>query len=156
MNVELICIADGKGQPMTAFEAVQLVAGAGIVGEHHHGAVQRYPGQNVTLVEAEEIERFNAEQGTSVTLMATRRNLVTRGVRLNELIGVEFKVGPVVLRGVELCEPCTTLARHLAATGLAPAQLVKALTHRAGLRADVVTSGVVRRGDAVVERQAES
>jgi MOSC domain-containing protein YiiM len=152
MSVEIICIAAGKGHLMQDVDAAQLIAGAGIVGEHHHGVVQRYPGQNVTLVEAEEIERFNAEQGTSLSLLATRRNLVTRGVRLNDLVGREFTVGSVALRGVELCEPCATLGRHLADTGLTPAQVVKALTHRAGLRADVVSSGVIRRGDGIVVR----
>jgi MOSC domain-containing protein YiiM len=150
MTVELICVAGGKNQPMQTVDAVQLEAGAGIVGEHHFGTVQQYPGQNVTLVEAEEIERFNAEYGTALNLTATRRNLVTRGVRLNELVGVEFTVGSVLLRGVELCEPCATLGRYLADTGLTPAQVVKGLAHRAGLRADVVSSGVVRSGDSIV------
>src|SRR6266478_6283664 len=65
----------------------------------------------------------------------SRRNLTTRGVRLNELVGKEFWIGEVVARGVELCEPCTHLVR------LTGKQLIKPLTHRGGLRADLLTSG---------------
>jgi MOSC domain-containing protein YiiM len=151
MTIEAICIARKKGGELILLQSVSVVAGAGIVGDRAFGAKQKYPGQNITLVAAEEIERFNADHGVSIPLTDTRRNLVTRGVRLNDLVGRTFTVGAITLRGVELCEPCSTLGRYLSATGLSPARVVRALTHRAGLRADVVTSGTISIGDSIAE-----
>lgn len=76
------------------------------------------PGQNLTLIEAEEIERFCAEHARTSDLSLTRRNLVTRGVRLNDLVNVEFTIGTVKLRGVELCEPWVILGDALSSGSL--------------------------------------
>ena len=108
--------------------------------------VDKYPGQNVTLVEAEEIERLNDEHGQSIDQNATRRNIITRGVRLNELVGKEFRIGDVVLFGVELCEPCAGLGGMLENDSMSNAEIVKALTHKAGLRTDVRQSGTISVG----------
>jgi len=148
MSIELICVAAKPGEPVLSVDSLSLVAGKGIVGDRNYGKHQ-YPGQNLTLVEAEEIERFNREFAMAINLTATRRNLVTRGVRLNELVGREFRVGAVTVRGVELCEPCAGIGRKLAGERLSAAQVVKAFTHRCGLRTDVLTSGVIYRGDAI-------
>jgi MOSC domain-containing protein YiiM len=143
MPVELICVAPSDGAAMVPVDSVQVVAGSGIVGDRKFGAKQRHPGQNITLVEAEEIERFNQVYGCEIPLTSTRRNLVTRGVRLNGLVGVVFAVGPVRLRGIELCEPCSSLAANFKDTKLSPKDFIKAFTHRGGLRADVLDSGVL-------------
>lgn len=148
MYVQILSLAGKKAAPMQAVEALELVAGEGIVGDRSYGR-HSAPGQNLTLVEAEQIEHFNAEQGTALSLLATRRNLITRGVELNALVGRTFTVGGVTLRGVELCEPCATLGRYLSATGLTGKELIRAFTHRCGLRADVVTSGRIATGDAI-------
>jgi MOSC domain-containing protein YiiM len=150
MSVVLICLAATKAGELRMPESVRVVAGAGIEGDRHFGTRQQHPGQNLTLIEAEEIERFNTLHRTEIPLSAARRNLVTRGVRLNGLVGKNFSIGAVRLRGVELCEPCSKLARNLTGTGLSPTQIVKSFLHRAGLRADVLTSGTITRGDAVV------
>ena len=146
--IERIFIRAAAGGPALEQRSVIVVAGSGIDGDRYF-ARHDEPGQNVTLVEAEEIERFQQESGQPFDLSVTGRNLVTRGVRLNALVGKEFRVGEVVLRGVELCEPCRTLGTALAREGLAPAAVVKALVHRAGLRADAITDGVIAVGDAV-------
>ncbi len=85
---------------MLSVPEVALVAGSGIVGDRYYGAKQKYPGQNLTLIEAEEIEAFNARNGTSIELTGPRRNVVTRNVRLNLLVGREFYIGAVALRGI--------------------------------------------------------
>nr|WP_316638721.1 MOSC domain-containing protein [uncultured Roseateles sp.] len=129
--------------------SVTVIAGAGIQGDRYFGRHDE-PGQNITLVEAEEIEAFAREFGRDPGDQAiTQRNLVTRGVRLNELVGQEFMVGSVLLRGVELCEPCLGLGTTLASAELTPAAVVKRFLHRAGIRADVLTDGVIATGDAV-------
>lgn len=104
------------------------------------------PGRAVTLVEIEALEALAREEGIELDPGALRRNLVTRDVPLNHLVGREFSVGDVVLRGIRLCEPCAYLA-ELTETGVS-----RALVHRAGLRADVVREGVIRPGDPVRPR----
>ena len=147
-TVEQIFTAPASGQAQASPARITVVAGAGIEGDRYCGRHDE-PGQNITLVEAEELEAFFAEQGRAPDLSLAHRNLVTRGVRLNELVGREFLVGSVRLRGVELCEPCLGLGGALAAPGWTAAQVVKRLLHRAGLRADVLSDGVIARGDAV-------
>jgi MOSC domain-containing protein YiiM len=146
--VERIYISRGPGRALERVDEARVVAGSGIEGDRYFGAADE-PGQNLTLVEAEEIERFNREQGTAFDLSCTRRNVVTRGVRLAALVGREFTVGAVRLRGVELCEPCLTLGRALESPGLPPAGVVRALAHRAGIRADVLASGTIAVGAAI-------
>jgi MOSC domain-containing protein YiiM len=149
MPIEMLCIAGQEAGPIVAVETVEVVAGQGIVGDRNYGR-RKYPGQNLTLVEAEEIERFSRAAGAAIALSATRRNLVTRGVRLNALVGTEFSIGSVRLRGVELCEPCAALGKSLAQPKLTAAAAVRALTHRCGLRADVLSSGTISRGDEIL------
>ena len=113
-----------------------------------HRRVAAIPGQNLTLVEAEEIERFNREGGRAAQ-DGTRRNIVTRGIRLVPLIGAEFTIGGVRLRGVEQCEPCSGLGRNLSNETLDPPQVVKAFVHRAGIRAEILSNGTIRVGDPI-------
>ncbi|MBP5987162.1 MAG: MOSC domain-containing protein [Azonexus sp.] len=145
MIIERIYICPVHGGVQVECEQVALEAGRGIVGDRSFGK-NAYPGQSVTLVEAEEIERFCVEQGRPVDLAMTRRNLVTRGVRLNALMGKEFSVGTAKLKGVDLCEPCSALGDRLADTALAPADVVRRWVGRAGLLAEVLASGVIEPG----------
>ena len=148
MTVERIFTRPATTGVRTEHERVQVVAGAGIEGDKNFGRHDE-PRQNVTLVEAEQIEAFLAERGRSRDLSISGRNLVRRGVRLTELVGREFSVGAVRFRGVELCEPCRSLGRSLASADLSVAALVKRLLHPAGLRADALTSGAIRVGDTI-------
>ncbi len=127
-------------------QSVRVVAGAGIEGDRYF-ACHDEPGQNITFVEAEEIESFFAEQQRPCDFSATGRNIITRGVRLAELVGREFCVGAVRFRGVELCEPCRAFGEVLATSALPRAAVVKRMVHRAGLRADALSSGEVSVGD---------
>jgi MOSC domain-containing protein YiiM len=155
MTIERIYIAAGPGEPQQEAQQVRVVAGQGVEGDRNFG-LQHDAGRNITLVEAEQIESFLREQGRAHDLSVTRRNLVIRGVRLNELVGREFMVGAVRLRGVELCEPCDGLGNALAGAQQSAAMVIKCLAHRAGLRADLLSSGVIERGAPVqVAVQAE-
>lgn len=148
MTVERIFTRAASGDSQSEHHSVRVVAGSGIEGDRYF-ACQDEPGQNVTFVEAEEIESFFAEQELPCDLSASGRNIVTRGVRLNELVGVEFLVGGVRFMGVELCEPCLGLGKALATSTQPPAKVVKRLVHRAGLRADALSSGSVVVGAKV-------
>jgi MOSC domain-containing protein YiiM len=145
MVVEQIYTRAPSGGPQLEHEQIEVVAGAGILGDRYFGK-QDEPGQNITLIEAEEIEAFIASTGRAHDLSISNRNLVTRGVRLNDLVGREFMVGKVRLRGVELCEPCSGLGHTLKTDAMSVAAVVKRLVHKAGLRADVLTDGVIVKG----------
>ena len=145
MKIDRIYTRSQSGGPFLAHQSVQVVAGGGIVGDRYFGAEDE-PGQNITFVEAEEIERFAAEHRCQLDLSATGRNVVTRGIRLNTLVGREFWIGSVHFRGVELCEPCSGLGKALSLPALPPAQVVRHWVHRAGLRADVLSTGELTVG----------
>jgi MOSC domain-containing protein YiiM len=143
--IERIFISPDRGSAQVLVEQAEVQAAMGIVGDRNFGKAV-HPGQNLTLVEAEEIEAFCALHCRQIDLSITRRNLVTRGVRLNALVGKEFKVGGVLLLGVELCEPCALLGASLSSNELASPKVVKYWLGRGGLRADVMVGGVLNVG----------
>ena len=149
MTVTTLCLSPTKASAMHEVRQIEVVAGSGIVEDHNFSAKQRYPGQNLTLIEAEEVEAFNARVGKNLVATDPRRNIITRGVRLNDLVGKKFVIGTATLRGVELCEPCGKLAGYLAGPDMRKADFIREFAHRSGLRADVVESGTIRVGDRV-------
>jgi MOSC domain-containing protein YiiM len=133
---------------MCSVDQVEAVAGRGLKGDRYYvaeGTRSRTPkpGQQVTLIEIEAIEAAAQEAALDFQSEESRRNIVTRGVPLNDLVGREFKVGGVRLRGVELCEPCAHMIR------LSGKKVLRSLVHHGGIRADVVGDGVIHIGDAV-------
>lgn len=148
MIVERIFISPARGAAQVERDHISLQSGKGVIGDRNFG-VNSHAGQNLTLVEAEEIELFCAQSARPPDLSLTRRNLVTRGVKLNDLLNVEFTIGTVRLRGVELCEPCVLIGRVMSTESLAPAAVVKHWVGRGGLRADVLTNGEIILGDSI-------
>ncbi|MEO8306958.1 MAG: MOSC domain-containing protein [Pseudomonadota bacterium] len=143
------------GEDLLPLATATLEAGRGIVGDRyfeHSGTfsdkLKDTKDWEVTLIEQEEVERFNTALGKALGPGSFRRNIVTVGVRLNDLVGHRFKVGNAVLEGVRLCEPCAYLA-----TLLGP-EVVKAMSHRVGLRARIVAGAKVLPGDRLIERAA--
>jgi MOSC domain-containing protein YiiM len=139
--VVAIHVTAANGRPLQPVPGIRAVAGRGLEGDRHFG--KPGPGRNVTLIEAEAIEALERDYKLQITGADTRRNIVTRGVALNHLVGREFMVGEVRLRGVELCEPCSHLAK------LTQDKVREALIHRGGLNCDVVNEGMIRVGDKV-------
>ncbi|MBQ0960938.1 hypothetical protein KAK06_18425 [Ideonella sp. 4Y11] len=146
MAIERIFTSPAADAPQMEHERITLRAGRGVQGDRNEGRAD-HPGQNLTLVEAEEIERFCAQHGRLPDLSITRRNLVTRGVRLNALEGRTFLIGAVRVRGVELCEPCLGLGQALSSDTLPPPAVVRHWVGRGGLRVDVLSDGEIARGD---------
>ncbi len=145
MTVERIFTRPSPDSPQTGHESVRIIAGSGIQGDRYFDKHDE-PGQNITFVEAEAIESFLVQQGLPIDLSISGRNIITRGVRLNDLVGQEFVVGGLRFRGVELCEPCLGLGEKLATPALSAAKVVSCLLHKAGLRADALSSGELALG----------
>jgi MOSC domain len=141
-RVEAIGLAPEAEAPMAGVAAAVALAGRGLEGDRYaagHGTFSNPHalGIHLTLVEAEALEAL------ALPALAARRNLVTRGVDLDALIGRRFRVGDAVCVGRRRCEPCAHLER-LTAPGV-----LRGLVHRGGLRADILEGGAIRVGDAI-------
>jgi MOSC domain-containing protein YiiM len=146
--VSIHIVAEASGVPKE-MESVRAVPGKGLEGDryfNHTGTYSDTPGsgRDLTLIEIEQLEHISREFGVKITPGESRRNLMTQGISLNDLVDREFKVGEITVRGTRLCEPCAYLAEKIGQEGA-----LKALVHRAGLRCDIVTEGTISVGDAV-------
>jgi MOSC domain-containing protein YiiM len=140
--VEAIHVAREHGGPTEPTERLRVLAGRGPEGDRHLRA-QGERGHDLTLIEAEALEGLAADTGIELGPGEARRNVVTRGIALNDLVGRRFRVGELLCVGEELCEPC----RHL--ESLTQPGVVRGLVHRGGLCAAVLEDGDVAVGDEV-------
>lgn len=143
-------IAPGARQPTFSVNEVHAVPGRGLEGDRYFNLTGTFcdnpgPSYEVTLIEIEAVDALKRDYKVELNAGEIRRNIVTCGVALNHLVGREFKVGAVSLRGIRLCEPCAHLEK-LTCQGV-----ISGLTHRGGLRAQVLTEGAIRVGDPVCE-----
>jgi MOSC domain-containing protein YiiM len=141
-RVEGIFISAERGELPHPVESVRAIAGKGLEGNRYFD--EGRPETELTLIEAEALERLAATHGIELDGAASRRNVLTRGVRLNDLVGRRFRVGELECRGIELCEPCTHLE------SMTQPGVIKGLVHQAGLNAEILVGGELRPGDPVV------
>ena len=145
--VEAIHIAATAAERVRPVGAVRAIAGVGLDGDRYASGRGHYRdarvSRDLTLVEAEAIEALARDHGIEVAPGETRRNITTRGIDLNALVGRRFWVGEVLCHGTRLCEPCVYLAE------LTGKPLLRALVHRGGLRADILRGGFIQSGDQV-------
>lgn len=144
-----IFVAAEAEEAMTEVTEIRAVAGRGVDGDRYFNAkgtfsAKKTPDRQITLIETEAIEAAARDYKLPLDARDARRNLLTRDVPLNHLVGREFTVGEVRLRGLRLCDPCGHLEKITKAKGLE-----KALANRGGLRAEILIGGVIRPGDAV-------
>jgi MOSC domain-containing protein YiiM len=151
-----IYLAPDATEPTRGVEAVEAIAGRGLEGDryfHRRGTYSHTEpptGRQITLIEAEALEGLAREDGVELAPNEARRNVVTRGIGLNELVGKRFRIGSVECVGVRLCPPCAHLER------LTRPGVNRGLVNRGGLRADILTGGRIAVGDAVTADQAPS
>jgi MOSC domain-containing protein YiiM len=143
--VVAIYLAPAEGEPTFAVPEVRAVAGAGLEGDRYFPAPGGAPPERaMTLIEQEALDRAAGEHGIVLAPGEHRRNVVTAGIRLNDLVGEEFFVGSVLVRGIELSEPCKYLENLTGKPGL-----IRALIHRGGLGVEILHGGAIRVGDPV-------
>ena len=146
-RVESIFITPNASGTMMSVPQVHALADRGLEGDRFFreswNAIKR-PDKAVSLIEAEVLEVAARELGVDDISDRTRRNIVTRGVPLVELLHREFTVGGVLMRGIRLFEPCGHMEKLAAVAGI-----FKALENRSGLKAAILGDGVIRAGDAV-------
>jgi MOSC domain-containing protein YiiM len=156
-TVVSIHIAAEASAPMQSISEIRAFPGRGLQGDRYFAETGFYSkksshgGREVTLIEIEAVEALfggvrNAEGerfGLKLAASSTRRNIATSGVPLNHLVDREFWLGAVLMRGTRLCEPC----KHL--DDLTQRGVMSGLIHRGGLRAQILSEGVIRVGDNV-------
>lgn len=143
-----IYIAENTKSNMQSISSANLVAGKGIEGDRYFNGngtfsdkLKNSPSVELTLIEKEEIDNFNTTYQQTHDYGDLRRNIVTEGFRLNDYVGKEFTIGNIKLKGIRLCEPCP----HLAET--VNSLVLPHLVGVAGLRAQILSSGIVKQGD---------
>jgi hypothetical protein len=148
-TVEGLAVAPAAEAPMHLLEVAQARAGHGLVGDRYAAGAGtfspragRRPGYDLTLIDAEVLDEM-AAAGHALDFAGTRRNVLTRGLDVNALVGRRFRIGDVLCEGRRLCEPCAHLDR------LSGPGVLRPLIHRGGLRADVLTDGELRLGAEV-------
>ena len=147
-TVEGLFRAAQAAAPMESLERATVVAGIGVEGDRYSLGSGRFSapgraGQDLTLIEAEAVEALLGEHGIELAPGDARRNVVTRGIDLNALVGRHFRIGDVPCYGQRLAEPCSWQQQ------LTPPGTLRGLVHRGGLRADVLASGTIALGDRV-------
>ena len=145
--VTSLLVAATAEAPLERVATAEAVAGRGLTGDRYADGAGTFSGRGrgyeLTLIEAEALDAL-AAAGIEITSEDARRNVVTRGIDLNALVGHRFRVGEVECAGRRLAEPCAHLQR------LAPAGVLSGLVHRGGLRADILRGGTMRVDDSVV------
>jgi hypothetical protein len=149
-TVEAIYTAPFAGEPMRPLSEAEAISGQGLAGDRYLEGTGYYSNRpladgsrEITLIEAEELEGLERETGIRLDPSESRRNVLTRSVRVNDLIGKRFRMGEVVCEGIRICEPCTYLEK------LTGKRVMRPLVHRGGLRARIVSGGTVRVGDGI-------
>ena len=147
-SVVSLHIALTAAAPVQNRDRVEAVAGRGLEGDRYFAGVGTYSrdpgsGRHVTLIEVEALEGLERDYGIAIAPGDSRRNIVTRNVPLNHLVGREFSIGNVRLRGTRLCEPCAHLEK------LTEAGALRGLVHRGGLRTEIISGGTIHIGDPI-------
>jgi len=149
-NVVEILVAQYAKKPLYDLKKCKIIQSRGIIGDRYFNNTGSFSEKlkdkedfHVTLIEQEEIDAFNKLTGLNYENKLFRRNIVTKGIRLNSLVGKEFEINGVKLLGMRLCEPCKMLAEDLGE------EFLNKMIHKSGLRVKALTSGQVKLGDKI-------
>lgn len=136
-EVSKICITNKSVEEMQEVNTVEVIASKGIVNDRYFNENNDQALQ-ITLIESENIDYYNQISETNIPYISFRRNIITKGIQLNDLVGKEFLIGNVKIKGHRLCTPCRYLQEMLKQKNL-----VKKLLNRGGLRCEILTDGII-------------
>ena len=136
-------VAKNNNQKIEEVKKVELLAGKGIVGDRHFHENNDARSQ-ITLIESENIDYYNHKFNTDYTYLDFRRNIVTKGIELNNLVGKKLSIGNIEIEGHDLCRPC----KHLEET-LRGKDIIKEFLRKGGLRCEILTSGIINLEDEI-------
>ena len=138
-----ICIADKSGNKMIKVTSVQAVAEKGIINDRYFNENNDVDIQ-ITLIESENIDYYNSVSGSNISYINFRRNIITKGIKLNELVGKELLIGAVRIKVHRFCNPCRYLQEKLKQKNF-----IKKLVNKSGLRCEILTSGKISINDEI-------
>ena len=136
-EVSKICITNKSAEEMQDVNTVEVIASKGIVNDRYFNENNDQALQ-ITLIESENIDYYNQISETNIPYISFRRNIITKGIQLNDLVGKEILIGNVKIKGHRLCAPCRYLQEMLKQKNL-----VKKLLNRGGLRCEILTDGII-------------
>ena len=136
-------ITDKNNSEIKEVASIEVLANKGVVGDRHFDDFND-PYCQLSLIESENIDYYNSKYGLNIPYINFRRNIVTKGIKLNELIGKKIKVGDVSIEGIDLCRPC----RHLTEM-LDQENILKEFLRRGGLRCQILSSAKIKVGDQI-------
>ena len=139
-----LVISSKNNQEIKEVESIEVLADKGVVGDRHFKNFND-PYCQLSLIESENIDHYNIKYGLNISYINFRRNIITKGIQLNELAGKKFKNGNVEVEGVDLCRPC----RHLTEM-LSHNNILKEFLRKGGLRCQILSSSKITIGDKIV------
>ena len=142
-KVNEIAISQNPKGTMESVNSVEVVAGKGIVKDRRFKENNNKIEQ-ITLIEIENINYYNRLTGTSISSIDFRRNVITEGIKLNELLNKEFLIGEIRIKAHDLCRPCKYLQERLK-----QGNIIKEFLYRGGLRCEILNSGKIIVGDKI-------
>jgi MOSC domain-containing protein YiiM len=132
-----------NNKPINEINSINVLANQGVVGDRHFKEFND-PYNQLSLIESENIDYYNLKYGLNIPYIDFRRNIVTKGIQLNDLVGKKILVGKVELKGIDLCRPC----RHLSEV-LGHENIIKEFLRRGGLRCQILTSSSIKINDKI-------
>ena len=136
-------LTDKNNQKIKEVKTIDVIKNQGIVGDRHLREFND-PFSQLTLIESENIDYYNSKYGLDIPYIDFRRNIVTKGIKLNELVGKKISIGDVKVEGIDLCRPC----RHLNEI-LNQNNILKEFLRRGGLRCQILNSSKINLGDQI-------
>ncbi len=138
-----IGITKSNDQSIKEVKQISLLAGMGIVGDLHFHECNDARKQ-LTLIESENIDYYNKNFNLNIPYLSFRRNIITKGIQLNELVGKKLLIGKVELKGIDLCRPCKNLQEMLRQNNI-----IKEFLKKGGLRCEILNNGIINVGDFI-------
>jgi len=138
-----IGITDKNNKKINEVKSIEVLENKGVVGDRHFDEFND-PYCQLSLIESENIDLYNSKYNLNIPYVDFRRNIITKGIRLNDLIGKKFLVGNVKVEGIDLCRPC----RHLTEI-LNQENILKEFLRKGGLRCQILSSSIINVGDNI-------